>query len=1053
MRAFLKSSVRWSGFAQSVSVAVVVAMVGLMVKPPTARAMAVAPGGATADRTLLQGGPPAVCLSGQGDCRAKAARIARPPTVDERFAAELDGIHERVRRLHSSRGSRADGEVKALRDGGVQALRDGLRSLESMEAEAEAAFRETADRLVQEKLPAVLLERHRQAEETFARRFAELSVLTRALAAADDSGRTADREAALKDLGAFLDRIRQGRSERPLDPSRLPFRAPSGRIRAPATEPGSYPSVELRAGTGDGALLRAAPSATLETNDAGITPAVRDLAAQLQNDPVRIYGWVRNNIEWLPTFGSIQGADLTLLTRRGNAFDTSSLLIALLRAAGVQARYVYGTIEVPAASAMNWAGGATRPQAVQQILGQGGIPNVAIVDGATISAIRMEHVWVEAFVDFVPSRGAVNRVPDAWVELDPSFKQYRYEAGVDITNEVPVDAAATAAAVVASAAVDPQTGSVTRFDQAAINAWVGEMPTSISSRFGGAIEPADFTGRKRTVIEQSSVLAASLPNRVVARAGRYDALPAGLRHMLTLTLFASEIDRAMGEPSLSYSVSLPALAGKRLGITYLPATSADQAALERYRSTPGGQLPIYLFQVVPVVRIDDAEVARGPATTMGEAQQWDVQLFDPGNAVAPQSYDVTAGDEMVLGIDAQGISQEMIHRRFTERPSDTAAENLHTIALYYWAQHDVITSAVAATRNTLVQRLPSVGLFSAPLRVSYLFGIPRSGYYGPRQMDVAHSAFAAVERGDGSAAEVIRLSGLWGSLLEGRTFDGLLGREPGTGVSAVQLLREANEQAIPIHLVTAANYAQVAPRLQIDSAIVTKIGDAVRAGKQALVPERAPVHGTWSGVGYIIEDPATGAGAYLISGGLNGGSDDPCDGEEQKEPARVPIVEIVIIALLVIAAILLAIWLAGLAAGVLEGLAASGAAAGLIARVVAIMGIGASAAPAMAATVPPGPGDGMLPPGDCTPQQLATLQAAVNTYCHGTYSCKPFPKKGANCADLGKLTETWRTCALARTAVNKTCFRGGNQGHRIQEITAYENLATCECKMAVNGCP
>ena len=43
-----------------------------------------------------------------------------------------------------------------------------------------------------------------------------------------------------------------------------------------------------------------------------------------------IYQWVRNNIEFIPSYGSIQGSEYTLENRRGsNAFDTASLLIAL----------------------------------------------------------------------------------------------------------------------------------------------------------------------------------------------------------------------------------------------------------------------------------------------------------------------------------------------------------------------------------------------------------------------------------------------------------------------------------------------------------------------------------------------------------------------------------------------------------------------------------------------------------------------------------------------------------------------------------------------------
>ncbi|NOZ26042.1 MAG: transglutaminase domain-containing protein, partial [Nitrospirae bacterium] len=66
-----------------------------------------------------------------------------------------------------------------------------------------------------------------------------------------------------------------------------------------------------------------------ETVEVRFTEAIRAKAEELKVNPVRIYNWVRNNIEFVPTYGSIQGADMCLKTRQCNAFDTASLLIAL----------------------------------------------------------------------------------------------------------------------------------------------------------------------------------------------------------------------------------------------------------------------------------------------------------------------------------------------------------------------------------------------------------------------------------------------------------------------------------------------------------------------------------------------------------------------------------------------------------------------------------------------------------------------------------------------------------------------------------------------------
>jgi transglutaminase-like putative cysteine protease len=114
---------------------------------------------------------------------------------------------------------------------------------------------------------------------------------------------------------------------------------------------------------------------------------------------------------------------MTLMTKQGNSFDQASLLIALFRASGIPARYVMGTIEVPIEQAMNWTG-VKDPKTAVSIFMTNGIPAIGITKGGKLVGVRMEHTWVEAYVDYFPYRGAVNGPGDTWVALDPCLKQY-----------------------------------------------------------------------------------------------------------------------------------------------------------------------------------------------------------------------------------------------------------------------------------------------------------------------------------------------------------------------------------------------------------------------------------------------------------------------------------------------------------------------------------------------------------------------------------------------------------------------------------------------------
>ncbi|MGI5308375.1 hypothetical protein [Rheinheimera sp. WS51] len=96
------------------------------------------------------------------------------------------------------------------------------------------------------------------------------------------------------------------------------------------------------------------------------------------------------------------------------------------------------------------------------------------------------------------------------------------------------------------------------------------------------------------------------------------------------------------------------------------------------------------------------------------------------------------------------------------------------------------------------------------------------------------------------------------------------------GISAVKALAIASNQGQKIWQIDQRNLNVALAAINVDADIESEITAAVYAGKVATVHE-APVNfegGT--NVGYLLIDPNTGAGAYKISGGANGGflSDD-----------------------------------------------------------------------------------------------------------------------------------------------------------------------------------
>ena len=91
------------------------------------------------------------------------------------------------------------------------------------------------------------------------------------------------------------------------------------------------------------------------------------------------------------------------------------------------------------------------------------------------------------------------------------------------------------------------------------------------------------------------------------------------------------------------------------------------------------------------------------------------------------------------------------------------------------------------------------------------------------------------------------------------------------GVSTVKALATAAAQGQKIFTITSANIATALPQLQHSASVMGEIQNAIAAGKEVTISEKPVTVGGWTGAGYAIVDPATGAGAYLIEGGANGG--------------------------------------------------------------------------------------------------------------------------------------------------------------------------------------
>ncbi|HEY2395934.1 MAG TPA: RHS repeat-associated core domain-containing protein [Rudaea sp.] len=633
------------------------------------------------------------------------------------------------------------------------------------------------------------------------------------------------------------------------------------------------------------------PADLAETPEVVLTPTIRDLANSLGKNPVQIYNWVRNHVVFTPTYGSIQGADATLQTRHGNAFDTASLLIALLRASNIPARYVYGTVEVPTAAAENWVGNVSIPDAAISLFDQGGIPVQGVTGGGTIAAVQIEHVWVEAFVDFSPSRGAENRVPTTWVPLDASYKQYHFAPAMGVREGVTLDTAALGAQLAQGATVDSD--GITSLNSAVLAAVYNDFSQRVGNYIAAQKANAtvgDVVGNQTTVSEELPLLAGALPYKTIAVGGIYSILPDPLRWKVQYGVYATEFDREQGSAITAVSQSLPQLVGKRLTLSFAGATSSDNSKIASALNT--NPLPSAItgtsIQTNAQLTIDGQVISSGGSVPLGTVLVGGLGVFDPqiGDWAFTADAQVVAGETHSLVMIGQGLAPATLaasRDRLAAMDTQMGAgqyvglsqdafvgEILNYAGLAYATTVAGNSELMCKACGIVGYALPTIIRVNTRASATIVGGLPQNVSFPGIALDVEALGRTAVAA-DNNASRALAFQRSYGEHASAYThllLDALFtdSTHAGQTASTVRALDAANTTGRKIFLVTSDNSASIIPKLSVDPATINVLEDAIGAGRTAIVSQSAVTIGSWSGTGYLLEDPDVGSGDYEISG-------------------------------------------------------------------------------------------------------------------------------------------------------------------------------------------
>jgi len=782
--------------------------------------------------------------------------------------------------------------------------------LQKYDEKAITDFAKTEAHIEKHQLADVIKQRHIDMVENYQN---EMKALLGNLKTIQSTDNTDSKLEAVLAARKQLEEKQLKRSPQPFDPNNLPNKSlKPNKNNIPRTTAEQF----VQAGMVNNPLPEYAalgdfnystlPSATnpaylSETVEVKITQAIKDQAAALNYDAVKIYHWVRNNVVWIPSWGAMQDADITLGSLRGNSADIASLLVALLRASQIPARYVHGTIDVPSDKFMNWVGGFSSIDGAANYAASGGIPLVGMLEAGKIANIRMEHIWVEAAADYFPSRAAVNRDADSWIELDASYKQYEYFKGLDVAAITNLDKNSVTADFLNSGEVNEAEGWFSGLNPNVLQNAKNQVQTTLINHINTNFPSAtvgDVIGGNKTIINDAPGLPSSLPNPIIIKGARYAQLSGSIQPTIQFSLGRDVLNQPISATTLPWAK----VNNQKVTLSFKPASKSDEEALASL--FPEGQLAdvsqlpttisAYLISVIPEIKLNGAVISSGNAMSLGEEVDLSYKITLPTHGAHNFYSPVVAGSYVSIATIGGSVSVSKLNnlkQNLTnlktvleaQDPTQLATINRKSLlgnmfyagTLGYFAQYTAQSQISGMQQGTYQGLMPSVGTYGYVPKVNYFFGFPQSISPGGIEMDLdSVSTFTGTKTNNQTQlVEFVKETGMLSSTLEHVVPEQMF-TSPGSNiqaVSAMKVLALANSQGQRTYHITQQNQSTAIPNINHDSSSMNEIKNALALGKEVITHTDSISVNGWSGSGYIILDSETGEGAYKISGGLNGG--------------------------------------------------------------------------------------------------------------------------------------------------------------------------------------
>ncbi|MFH1284830.1 MAG: transglutaminase-like domain-containing protein [Candidatus Peregrinibacteria bacterium] len=612
-----------------------------------------------------------------------------------------------------------------------------------------------------------------------------------------------------------------------------------------------------------------------------ISGAIRDLARELNNNPVEIVNYIQNNIDYEPYFGAKKGSVGCLNERLCNDVDTASLTIALMRAAGIPARYKKGLAVMTVHSLQNLLG-VDETKTVYYALYTNNIPVYTVsgtqvgrdIDTADFSQethLAVEWVYPEIFYDY-DERGAniPNTMDLSGVQttgdlqalfLDSPKKQW-----------IPVDTTVKTYDRTQNEIVHDTTNFNTEDFWYDFLQYQGDLSPiakytqDLQTQTGKDITQAQYQSMKEIAPHQFDILPYRLPYAFMSGVDgdgydidieTWSSLPDDRRYQVTISLLRESDNSDV----FSHTFFGSEINNQPVDLVYEGATETDEAVIESY----GGihATPAALVDIRPYFLTDTGKYEAQNSVSIGDSLIMQFEYIVNGESIHTDQKFSTAGNQEGIYM---ALSKVLDNPYFTDGLNDNSEILLEGNTGLAWKY----LREVEEDMNLLSKSLDyeyDFEFFRAVVTqnriLSEVSGVPTTFDFKGLTMDASSYVSDYSNRGNfKDHQDDFRF--LWSeeaSYYEGQLFTDVAGLE---GISTVKGLQYAyaNPQTYTIHTITSSNES-VIDTLSLSSNTKSNMHADVQEGNTIITPDKPVMYGTFAGTLYISLDPEK-TGTYAI---------------------------------------------------------------------------------------------------------------------------------------------------------------------------------------------